>query len=171
MKAEPKRPEGYCKDCWAGVVASAWVLANESTGEAFTYPKARPAPHPGPRCATHHRAEVKRRKADAHEKRVQVVYGLGPGDYDRLYQAQGGTCAICNRANGATRKLSVDHNHATDEVRGLLCRPCNDMLGHARDDPNFFGRAMNYLVLPPARAVLRKDSGNGRDTGEPGEAG
>ncbi|WP_234335952.1 endonuclease VII domain-containing protein [Streptomyces sp. NRRL S-920] len=92
----------------------------------------------------------KRRKETAHELAVQNTYGLAPGDYDKLYRLQGGRCAICRRATGATRRLSVDHDHASGAVRGLLCRPCNSMLGHARDDIEFFQRAIAYLILPPA---------------------
>jgi hypothetical protein len=85
---------------------------------------------------------------------VCAVYGLGPGDYERIYAAQGGRCAICRRATGATKKLAVDHDHATGEVRGLLCSSCNRAIGHLRDDPEAFMRAQIYLVDPPARAVL-----------------
>lgn len=113
----------------------------------------RPAPYQGPRCATHWREEQKRRKAVAHETYAQRTYGLGPGDYARLYELQGGRCAICRRATGATRRLSIDHDHATEEVRGLLCRPCNDLLGHARDELDFFKRAYRYLKFPPARRL------------------
>lgn len=109
----------------------------------------RPAPHPGKRCATHWRVEKKRRQAAAHESRVQKTYGLAPGDYDRLYESQGGMCAICRRATGKTRRLSVDHDHKTGDVRGLVCRPCNDMLGHGRDDPQMFLRAAGYLTVTP----------------------
>lgn len=141
------RPKEYCRDCWDHDVAHDQVTH-------------RPRPlvaDSGSRCATHWREERKRRRAAAHEKRVQNVYGLKPGEYAKLYDAQLGTCAICLRATGATRRLSVDHDHATGEVRGLLCRPCNDMLGHARDSDMFFYRAANYLQRPPAKGVL----GNG----------
>jgi hypothetical protein len=113
----------------------------------------RPTPNPGPRCATHWREEKKRRSKAAHEKRVKTTYGLGDGVYDTLYEAQGGRCAICTRATGATRRLSVDHDHKNLLVRGLLCRPCNTLLGHARDDPEFFDRAKTYLLSPPAQAI------------------
>lgn len=82
------------------------------------------------------------------------MYHLGAGDYARLLAAQGGFCAICRRARGLARRLSVDHDHITEEVRGLLCMKCNDMLGHAHDSIEFFVRVIGYLTHPPAREVL-----------------
>lgn len=105
------------------------------------------------RCTTEVRREISDR---AHRARVARVYGIEPGDYDKLYEAQGGRCAICQRATGASRRLSVDHDHATGKVRGLLCRPCNDILGHARDDWRYFARAWSYLSAPPADSVLER---------------
>ena len=133
-----KRPKDFCKDCWAEDDAAGTILRGQ-----------RPTPMAGPRCVTHHREVVKARKAAAHEKYVQATYGLAEGEYDRLYRLQSGVCAICKRATGATRKLSVDHDHSTGAVRGLLCRPCNDMLGHARNSDLFFYRAAGYLQLTP----------------------
>lgn len=107
--------------------------------------------HPGPR---HHRCWTRFRqgqKADRHEKRVQATYNLKPGEYDGVYAFQGGKCAICRRATGKSRRLSVDHDHKTDKVRGLVCQPCNDMLGHMRDNQRLFRNAIQYLVTPPYR--------------------
>ena len=61
---------------------------------------------------------------------------------------------MCQRATGATRKLAVDHDHATGVVRGCLCKFDNRLLGFARDDPEFFQRAIDYLKNPPAVAVI-----------------
>lgn len=133
-----RNPE--CRDCRAD---------REQRGAP--YPKQpRPAPHPGPRCVTHHRAKVKLAKAGAHARRVQNEYGLEPGQYGELYLSQGRVCAICRRATGKTRRLSVDHDHKTGLVRGLVCRPCNDMLGHLRDDREAALRIAEYLDYPPA---------------------
>lgn len=131
-----------CKDCRA-----------EWSGE-IPMPKAAIRPiveKSGGRCATHWRAEKARRKSAAHETRVQTVYGLAPGEYKKLYDFQGGRCAICARANGATRRLSVDHDHKTGLARGLTCRPCNDLLGHLRDDIEAARRLVRYLGVSPAR--------------------
>lgn len=138
-----------CKDCF-----KEWQAHPTEPGQKV--PAARPAPYPGPRCATHHRENRRAARERAHAAMVQRTYNLKPGDYEKLYQAQGGHCAICERATGATRKLSVDHDHETGEVRGLLCRPCNNMLGHSRDDWHMFARATRYLVCPPAREILKR---------------
>lgn len=119
-----------------------------------TAKKPRPAPHPGPRCTTHHRLAVKARKARAHELMVLKTYGLEPGEYQKILTFQGGKCWICRRATGATKRLAVDHDHKTDKVRGILCGPCNQLLGHVRDDPEVLIRAAQYLLDPPADRAL-----------------
>lgn len=116
----------------------------------------RPAPHPGPRCQTHHRAALARRKSVTQAQRWLKVYGITAEEYDLIYEEQGGRCAICRRATGAgKKKLSVDHDHKTGVVRGLLCLPCNrNVLGHARDEIEFFQRAIQYITDAPAvRAI------------------
>lgn len=115
----------------------------------------RKAPHPGPRCVSHHRAVKKRRQTRTHQQHVAELYGLTYEQYWALYEHQGGVCNICRRATGAKRKLSVDHCHATGEVRQLLCVPCNrDVLGHLRDDVEALKRAADSIVNPPAREAI-----------------
>ena len=129
----------------------------------------RPAPHPGPRCATHHRQFVKAAKDKAHAARVQSHYGISRDDYWAVYEVQGGRCWICQRATGASRRLSVDHDHKLNCghdpkrgcrrcVRGLLCRRSNDRLGHVRDATETLYRALWYLANPPARLVLGSET-------------
>ena len=134
-----RRPE--CKDCKA---------ERERRGAPF--PK-QPRPivkDSGGRCASHNLQRKRLSRSGAHERRVQKVYGLMPGWYGRLYLHQGKVCAICRRSTGATRRLSVDHDHKTGLVRGLLCRPCNDFLGWIRDDPGAGAMLTRYLIRPPA---------------------
>lgn len=51
--------------------------------------------------------------------------------------------------------MAVDHDHKTGMVRGILCARCNhDILGHARDEIEFFERAIEYLKSPPAISVI-----------------
>ena len=115
----------------------------------------RKAPHPGPRCATHHRAKRKDRRNYSHATHIMELYGISSEEYQKIYEFQGGACAICQRAKGIRKKLSVDHCHTTGEVRGLLCSTCNaKVLGHLRDDVDALLRAVDYLRQPPARAAL-----------------
>lgn len=124
------------------------VLCKDCIAEGVT--RFRPVAPPGPRCATHARRERKRQREQSHRRRVKSQYGLAEGQYEILYQWQDGKCFICRRATGASRRLSVDHDHKSGLVRGLLCRPCNSLLGHGRDDPEFFRRVIKYLAFPPA---------------------
>lgn len=94
-------------------------------------------------------------KAAKHDRWIRATYGITRDEYLAIYEAQGGKCAICQRATGASKNLSVDHDHETGEVRGLCCTPCNrDVLGHLRDEVEAFRRCIRYLIEPPARAVL-----------------
>lgn len=107
------------------------------------------------RCLKCKRERRKVTREKAHESRVGKVYGLEPGDYQLQYEAQDGKCPGCLRATGATKRLAVDHIHAIEEfgkisVRGLMCGPDNQVIGHARDDPQYFLRMYNYLMSPPA---------------------
>ena len=115
----------------------------------------RKAPHPGPRCATHHRVKRSKRRDMSWETRILVTYGITADEYWAIYEWQDGRCYICQRATGVRKRLSVDHCHATGLVRGLLCTPCNrNVLGHLRDDPDAIQRAIDYLMNPPAVDVI-----------------
>lgn len=80
------------------------------------------------------------------------VYGLTTEAFDALARVQGGVCAVCRRPPGAQR-LHVDHDHATGEVRGLLCGPCNRAIGLVDDDPTRLRGLADYLERQPVRVV------------------
>jgi hypothetical protein len=71
-------------------------------------------------------ASTKRRKAKRTPKRAREL-GISEDEYAELLERQGGVCAICGNPP-KTRRLSVDHNHRTGKVRGLLCFRCNRAL-------------------------------------------
>lgn len=165
-KGEPTKRK-QCKDCLGEYreEETRYLLAPD----LLVRPKLpkRDAIHPGPRCVTHHRAWVKGARARAHDKWVCKEYGLSPGDYQRLYEFQGGKCYLCQRASGKARRLAVDHDHKTGLVRGLLCKPCNKVMGHFRDNPDMFERGAHYIRRPPAQAlgimaIHRERRGNGQ---------
>ena len=68
--------------------------------------------------------------------------------YELLYREQGGICAVCGSTNpGKGRKyFSIDHDHKTDRIRGLLCNTCNVAIGALRDDIDLLRAAIAYLA-------------------------
>jgi len=68
---------------------------------------------------------------------LRRVYGLSLEEYDALLVRQSGACAICQKLWVSGRNFALDHCHQTGRVRGILCHPCNRMLGwfekHAKD--------------------------------------
>jgi hypothetical protein len=67
-------------------------------------------------------------------------------DYAKLLVEQNNCCAICGiPATDMRRELSVDHNHETNKIRGLLCDHCNLGLGNFRDSTTLLSVAIEYL--------------------------
>lgn len=71
---------------------------------------------------------------------------IGEEEYLALMLEQGGKCAVCGCAPDPERALAIDHDHATGEVRGLLCTRCNLGLGYFGDDPARLLAARDYLL-------------------------
>ena len=71
-------------------------------------------------------------------------YGLTQQEFLELVDAQGGLCRLCDRHCGA--ELIVDHDHETEDVRGLLCMQCNTGLGLLGDTPERLHKAWQYVV-------------------------
>lgn len=91
-------------------------------------------------------------RLQARKYQLKRLYGLSMWDYHEMLRNQDGVCAICGNPEGAIdprtgepNYLSVDHNHETGEVRGLLCNNCNNGLGRFRDNPNILQAAIEYL--------------------------
>lgn len=121
----------------------------------------RPTPHPGPRCATHHRAFKRASKVKVRNRHAVTNFGLGEGEYAALKAAQGGRCYICQRSTGAQKALAVDHDHdccpgqrsCGQCVRALLCGPCNVTLGRW-NSLAILARAARVIAYHPAQKIL-----------------
>ena len=114
--------------------SAAWRLAHPN------YERDRAANVPG---------VLERRVVNARKTQL-AKYGLTLEDYDEMFAAQNGLCAVCGKppnGNGPSKdNLAVDHDHETGEVRGLVCDRCNLGLGHFFDDPDLLIAAAVYLV-------------------------
>lgn len=75
------------------------------------------------------------------EKHLLKRYGLTLQDKAKL---NGGRCAICG-SDGGGKKMHVDHDHQTGEVRGLLCGYCNWVVGYSQESPERLRAAADYL--------------------------
>ncbi len=97
--------------------------------------------------------ERQRSKMSPHDYRRQnlkAFYGMTPSQYDRMLAGQGGVCAACGQPEttrnnqGGVRTLSVDHNHLTGEIRGLLCTTCNISYGMLQESPDRIRKLLAY---------------------------
>lgn len=80
--------------------------------------------------------------------RLKWLFGLSVESYERMLLEQGGVCKICGETNQSGKRLSVDHDHKTGVVRGLLCQRCNVAIGLLVDSPERLRAAASYLDKP-----------------------
>ena len=93
-----------------------------------------------------------RTKEEMKSSFIKSKYGITLDEYKKMWDEQKGLCAICNKPE--TRKsryggiclLHIDHDHETNNVRGLLCNLCNKALGYFRDNPQLIRNGLNYLI-------------------------
>jgi len=84
-------------------------------------------------------------------RRIWRNFGLTPEDYDNLLSQQENVCAICKEPekkltlDGVPMRLSVDHCHKCNTIRGLLCGRCNVMLGQMEEDEELLLNALEYI--------------------------
>jgi hypothetical protein len=79
-------------------------------------------------------------------RHLKKSYGLTPERYDEMLDEQQGLCYVCKTLPPERQRLCIDHDHASLEVRKLLCQRCNKVLGFCDDRPELLRRLMEYLV-------------------------
>jgi hypothetical protein len=99
------------------------------------------------------RKQQARRDAGLNQERerwykIRKKYGISREDWLFLWNMQDGRCATC-RIDLTQVKVCVDHDHNTNEVRGLLCNECNHGLGKFKDDAETLMRAAQYVLATP----------------------
>jgi hypothetical protein len=89
---------------------------------------------------------------ETEQKRLRY-YNLDDTTFQAILFAQGNACAICEVPFGNEFFVCIDHSHQCCPgrrscgkcVRGLLCPPCNKLLGNANDDIDILDSAIHYL--------------------------
>lgn len=81
-------------------------------------------------------------KKDAELKRL---YGITIYEYLDIFKKQEMVCKICRQECKTRYSLSVDHDHQSGKIRGLLCNRCNRVLGMFEDSRELFLAAERYL--------------------------
>ncbi len=105
------------------ITATSLAELRERVKEAWMGCKARgPARRQRRFKERHGPEELSRRQRAA---RLTCEYGVTSEDYARMYAEQNGCCATCSRFKAV---LCVDHDHRTEQVRGLLCQVCNSAI-------------------------------------------
>ena len=106
--------------------------------------------------------ESKKKSSDSYRNKYPTAknakllknYGITLEKYNSLLEEQQNNCCICGAKNLSDgRALSVDHNHETGEVRGLLCSNCNVGLGLFRDSTELLFKAKEYLLKKSKNSV------------------
>lgn len=96
------------------------------------------------------------------EMELRKKFNIGVAEYDAMLAAQDGVCDICKKPEAVVIRgkvifLSVDHDHDTGAVRGLLCSHCNHAIGKFGDDVELLSSAASYLRKHAAPNVFMCD--------------
>lgn len=89
----------------------------------------------------------KQQQRSAFKSRIAGQYKLTVETYNHILDLQNGKCAICENFS-PDRALAVDHNHATKQIRGLLCTYCNSVVVNLLENrPELLAKAKVYLEV------------------------
>jgi len=96
--------------------------------------------------------EVKEKYKKYNRTSILKKHNLTIKEYEEMLKQQYDKCAICGKPEtikqrGKIQALSIDHDHKTGKVRGLLCSRCNVLLGFLHEDIHFILKIINYLHI------------------------
>ncbi len=89
--------------------------------------------------------------------------------FDALFQIQQGRCAICGisqeeldakypRHAPVYRRFIIDHCHSTGKIRGLLCNPCNNLLGAYESEFDWYPHLEGWIERNRGAVLLYMQS-------------
>lgn len=89
----------------------------------------------------HYKKNILKRK----DEWLRKHYNITIDQYYELLETQNYLCKICNSECSSGQELSVDHDHVTKEIRGLLCKRCNLGIGFFKHNRDLLISAIKYL--------------------------
>lgn len=92
-----------------------------------------------------------------YESCIKRVYGISYERVRQMFIEQDGVCPICSNKFGGKKDMQIDHNHATGQIRQLLCQNCNRGLGIFKENTSTLLNAIKYLKrwATPITPVMR----------------
>lgn len=89
-------------------------------------------------------ATYERRQPSIRNTKYRARYGITLFQYERMLIQQDHLCAVCLQPD-PNKRLSIDHDHDTKRVRGLLCQRCNQGIVTVGITPEMLRRAADYM--------------------------
>lgn len=132
--------QSECKDCRNAAVAT-WKAANPERVKATEQARVRDYSANIAKIKIYRTTDAG--KAAMRRHRLKADHDITPEEYEAMWIAQNGECAICLEKFKNT--ADIDHDHKTGKRRSLLCRLCNIGIGLFRDDPILLEAASKYL--------------------------
>lgn len=71
--------------------------------------------------------------------------GISQEEYQKIFDAQKGCCAICTQLLTDPKLTHLDHDHTTKKIRAFLCHSCNLGLGFFNDSTDLLNKAIGYI--------------------------
>lgn len=94
-----------------------------------------------------HKRYYEKNKRKVTSARLVSQYGIDIDTFEAMRFLQDNLCKLCGQPESVKdRELAVDHDHATGEVRGLLCFKCNTALGRVADDVESAKKVLAYIT-------------------------
>lgn len=123
---------------------------DEKSIHEFCVNRSRPSGHSGPCKACHNKKNagynIEYRKTGYFRRHhLHKAFKLTEDQYLAKQEKQNNLCAICFRPQVGGKNLAVDHNHKTEQVRDLLCNPCNSAIGLLDEDILRLQAVIDYL--------------------------
>ena len=120
----------YYKTHWSEMRASNKLWIAEHKDQVIAYKKK-------------HYQDNKRKYQNSRRK---STFGITQDEYENLFLAQKGMCAICSMALPVGRGTHLDHCHRTGKIREFLCTNCNTGIGKFKDNCDFLLSAIRYIT-------------------------